>query len=362
MEKVFDIRLARDREALSDLLPEIDNRTFTISRKDFIDALTDIAFFLKNPDWMIYQWGAFQPISIGKKNQFVLGLVDALELGIAFRRLSVCTNFNHVIKGFFNPTQFYDARFEIRVALFFLSLPSTKEIVFSPEYEVRGHIKRPDFDVIMKDRTVTVECKRPNQFLSKALNKTQQIANHLKKAMDSACWPHHLRLEINIIGPIREQLSSFANKVIKKALKVNENKKENFLDSTVQGVVVKIDSPFRITDVTFSHDIMIIGEKPTGLLNPEATLLRVTSSRIGNQLSIHAGKCVNKALMQLPLTNDCLIFIGEVPFTIAINACERRLSEPAYSHILSIGVLYGDKLKFIHRKTDREMIKELNLI
>lgn len=361
MEKTFDIRLANDREALSDLLPEIDGRTFTVSKKEFLEALADLAFFFKNPEWMIYQWGSFRPIPIGEKGQFFLSIVDAIELGIALKRLSDCTNFNDVLKGFFNPSQFFDARFEVRAALFFLSLPTTKDVIFSPEYKVRGHIKRPDFDTIMKSKKITVECKSPNPFLSKALKKIGQIGTNFTKAMELVGWPDYLRLEINIINPFRGHLSSLASKIIKKALRINEDGKEEFLDENVQGFVLRKDSPFRITDVSLCHDIMNVGQTPTGLLNPEATYLRVASSRIEAQLSAQVGNCINKALKQLPEANDCIIIIEEVPFKVAQIACQRRFSDPTYSHVRAIGVLYEDGIKFIHRNIDKDFINELQL-
>ena len=362
MDKAFDLRLPNDREALAQFLPEIDGRVFSVSKEEFIESISDLAMFLNNPQWMIYQWGALLPIPIGEKGKFILGLYDAIELGVALRRLSGCANFSHILRGFFNPSQFFDARFEVRVALFFLSLPSIKELVFSPEYKVRGRIKRPDFDAIKETGKITVECKSPNPFLSKVLRRINQIGSHFKDAMELAKWPDHLRLEINIIGPFREQLSSLATKIVRRALKDYENGDEDFFDASLRVIVVKRDSPFRLTDVSFAHDIMIVGETPTGVLNPEATLLRVTSSRLENQLCANVGNCIKGALKQLPLINDCLIFIEEVPFSTAKIACQRRLSDPAYSHIRAIGVLYRDEVKFIFRDTDKDLMRELHLV
>ena len=70
MDQAFDLRLKNDREALTEFLPEIDGITFTISKKEFIEALTDLAYFLNNPDWMIYQYGSFLPI--GKKERSII--------------------------------------------------------------------------------------------------------------------------------------------------------------------------------------------------------------------------------------------------------------------------------------------------
>jgi hypothetical protein len=361
MEKAFDLRISNDREELAEFLPDIDGRRFTISKKEFIAALSDLAYFLNNPGWMIYQWGSFLPISLGKKGTFILGLVDAIELGIALRRLSSCTNFNKVLRGFFNPTQFLDTRFELRVALHFLSLRLIEELVFAPEYEVRGRIKRPDFDAIGKNINITVECKSPNPFLSRGLKRLRQIGDHLKNAMELARWPDHLRLEINIKGPFQGKISSPASKLVRKALEINNNGQDAFDDSIVQGIVVMKESPLRMTDVSLTHDIMTIGQTSTGLLNPNVTFLRVTSSHIENQLSTYVGNCINGALKQLPKSNNCIIFIEEVPFKIAQIACQRRLLDQAYSHILATGVLYADEIKYIHRKNETDFIKIMQL-
>src|SRR5947209_2516078 len=96
MDKAFDLRVSGDREALAELLPIIYDRSLSVPKTTFVQALADLAMFLENPDWMVYQWGAFQPIRCGRA-WLVLGLEAAVDLGIQLRRLSPYKGFDRLL-------------------------------------------------------------------------------------------------------------------------------------------------------------------------------------------------------------------------------------------------------------------------
>lgn len=146
MNEAFDLRLKKDREALAKFLPSIDNYTFTISRRDFIEALSSLSLFLREPEWMIYQCGTLGPIPVGT-SKLVFSLSRACELGIRLKGLSKFKDFEKLLVGFSNPTQFEDSCFEAKVAYWFSTLPTARDIVFSPNHLVNGKVKNPEFDV-----------------------------------------------------------------------------------------------------------------------------------------------------------------------------------------------------------------------
>lgn len=359
MKEAFDLRLSKDREALADLLPTIDNQTYSVPRQTFIEALADFSTFLGNPDWMIYQWGSLRPIPAGHSS-LVLNLYDACELGVHLKCLSQFANFDKFLEGFLNPPQFQDARFEAKVAYWFASLKTITNIVLWPEYTIRGRIKRPDFDATSRIGNISVECKRPHIYVQNASQKFQRLVAEFESAMKEKQWPSHLRLEIEFIAPIRESAKDLVQETLENALEVAKNGgQEFFIANTIHGFVVQRKSPFRIHNAKLGTDIMILDQdKATGLFNPGFTSLRVVNNHLDAQFAKSLGTRLRKALRQLSNTQDCIIFIGDAPYRIAKQACQRRLPDPAYRHVRAFGV-WDNELEFVFRKSDRDFVDAL---
>lgn len=359
MNKPFDIRVSTDRIALANHLPTIDNKTFDSTKQDFIDSLASLATYLKNPDWMIYQWGAFYPIPCGEINR-QLDLNAAIELGTQLRTLSNSINFKQHLDGFFNPTQFQDTIFETQVAYLFASLPSIKEIRFAQEHLVRDSLKKPDFDAVGNNSSVSVECKRPHMHIQEAVVNNNSFVNSVGTTMEENQWPDHLRLEIEILKPFRESIPSLASKVVETALMKIENQSERvFLFNSVHVHVLLRSSPFKIKKGNITTGKMILNRnEATKLDNPKFTALRVTNNRLDNHFAKSIGSRVNKALTQLPSYQPGYIFIGDVPFRILELVCKRRLEEPAYKNVKAFGVWDNSQFHLFYRPTDGEFIHD----
>jgi uncharacterized protein YaaR (DUF327 family) len=358
MNEAFDLRLKKDRETLANYLPTIDNYTFIISRRDFIEALSSLSLFLREPEWLIYQYGTLGPIPTGS-SKLVFSLSRACELGMWLRDLSIFRDFDKLLVGFSNPTQFEDSCFEAKVAHWFSTLPAVGDIIFSPSYLVNGRFKNPDFDVNGIYGSLTVECKQPHHYVQQAFQKFNNAVSEFQAAMKKREWPDHLRLEIEMIGNIKESLQILAQNTIDIALKTSKKwiKRFSYKD-TVRGFLVKRKSSFRITNVKVHTDIMIIGDKATGLLNPEFTILRVGTNRLDALQKKSIGSRIADALHQLSKDRDCIIFVGGVPYRIAEPACQDRLSDKAYSHVRAFGA-WDDELKFVYRRRDKAFIRSL---
>ena len=358
MNRPFDIRKEVERSALADLLPKIDQTQFNITHGEFLNALEAVSSLLKNPDWLVYQWGSFRPFDAGPA-KLILSLKDVISLGIQLRWLCKFTNFDMLLGGFFNPPQFEDTLFEVRVAYLFALLPAVKDLRFSPEYEIRGRLKRPEFEVETEYGRVCVECKRPHLFVQNAIQSLDRVAGHFKAAMSKHNWPADLRLEVEIKGPLSGNILEFIDRILEHGLNVGPR-----LDPIIVGPfcshVVQRDDSFRLPSAPWHTDTMILDKNvATCLLNPEFTALRVANYSLDFKFEKSVGIRINEALRQLPETEKCMIFIGGVSHRIAEPVCRKRFNDPVYNHIRAFGICEDTFPSLVFRQSDFALITGL---
>ena len=359
MDKAFDIRKESDRLALVDLLPTIDNTLFTISRNDFLNALANVAIFLNNPSWLVYQWGSFVPFDAGPA-KLVLSLKEIVDLGMQLSCLSKYHNFDRLLAGFSNPPQFEDTLFEVKVAYFFASLPTVTEIRFEPEYNVRGHFKHPEFAIEGRDGRICVECKRPHMFVQEAIRRLHRIRDAFHSAMVKQNWPSDLRLEVEIKGRLYGRVVELISTAVEEAIK-SRDIPGPIIIGPFQLYVVRRSNHFHIKSAPWHTDTMILEKGiATGLLNPEFTALRVADYSMDSRFERSVGSRINEALKQLPKTEKCMIFIGQVSPRIAVPICQKRLGDSVYTHIIAFGIWMIDDPypSLIYRQPDSKFIKE----
>ena len=358
MNRPFDIRKDVERSALADLLPKIDQTQFNITREEFLNALEAVSSFLKRPDWLVYQWGSFRPFNAGPA-KLILSLEDVITLGIQLRCLCKFTNFDMLLGGFFNPPQFQATLFEVRVAYLFALLPAVKDLRFSPEYEIRKRLKRPEFEVKTEYGRVCVECKRPHLFVQKAIQSLHTVADHFKTAMSEHNWPADLRLEIEIKGPLSGNILELIDIIIEQSLNVGPISDPIIMGPFCFQVVQRVDS-FRLPSAPWHTDTMILDKNiATGLLNPEFTALRVANYSLDSKFEKSVGIRINEALRQLPETEICMTFIGGVPHRIAEPVCRKRFGDPVYKHIRAFGIFEDTIPSLVFRQSDFALIKGL---
>ena len=351
MNRPFDIRKQVERSALADLLPKIDQAQFNITREEFLDALEAVSSFLKNPDWLVYQWGSFRPFDAGPA-KLILSLKDVITLGLQLRCLCKFINFDMLLGGFFNPPQFEDTLFEVRVAYLFALLPATNDLCFSPEYKIRGHLKRPEFEVETEYGCVCVECKRPHLFVQKALQSLHKVADHFKAAMSKHNWPADLRLEVEIKGPLSGNILEFIDRILEQSSKVGPRFDPIIVGPFYSYAERRYDS-FRLPSGPWHTDTMILDKNvATGLLNPEFTALRVANYSLDSKFEKSVGIRINEALRQLPETEKCMIFIGGVSPRIAEPVCRKRFNDKVYDHIRAFGICRNALQTLVFRKSD----------
>jgi hypothetical protein len=357
MERRFDLRNPSEREQLAAFLPAFDARVFNIPSDAFIQGLADVAEYLGNPEWLTYQWGILGPLRAGKRLLHV-ELERIILLGHELRSIAALSGFAEFIRPFSNISQFYDCLFEARIASMFARLNATSNMVLVPEHTVRGRLKRPEFDAETVVGSLSVECKQRNPSSHNIASRLGTVVDAVADAMDSSSWPDHLRLELEILRPLREQTSDFAAALIERAQRASIGSEFQYGGARV--FVVERTAPFRITQMQIGQDRM---NGPHGvsthLLNPAVTSLRVAFNDVAKRTASVIGAQITSALAQLPEDRYGLIFLGDAPLSAATLAIERRIGAAPYDNILAVGIFDSDQLHFVFREARRVMLQEL---
>jgi hypothetical protein len=358
MERKFDLRLQADRQELAAFLPSFDGRTIDIPPTIFVDALRDAAFFLGNPEWLTYQWGTVGPFRQGNNVQGV-ELRRLVELGLELRDLSRHKNFDALLSQFSNPSQFFDTMFEVRVASLFSRFITTERMEFSPPYTVRDRKKHPDFDVFNPLGLFTVECKRPHIFVQRATETFRSSANAIHEALKAVEWPHDLRLEVEIIAPLRELPESFAEAIVDSAVNLTQAGRTESTYGPARIIVVPRKSPFHINDVKFGHDVLLVDNEATGLFNLNKTMLRVAHKGLDHKFARSTSAKIAEALKQLPADHYGIIVLGDVPRRIADAAIKRRIEDRAYDKVVAFMIYEDEKFHFSYRTKRQKEVQQL---
>lgn len=336
----------------------IDNRMINIPCAIFVDALKDASEFLGNPEWLTYQWGIVGPFRDGI-NQTPIELSQIAQLGLELRDLSRHENFAALIAQFSNPTQFFDTMFEVRVASLFSRFNGTTRMCFAPLYVLRNHEKRPEFDVHNHLGLFTVECKQPHMFVQRAAQRFRTISKAVHEALKAAGWPNELRLEVKIMAPPQEAPESFGKSLVDSVYGAIQAGRGQVAYGTAEAFIVPRKSPYRITDVKFWEDVMIIDDEATGLLNPNKTMLRVADDTLDHKFARSTGARIAEALKQLPSDHWGIIVLGGMPRRIAEEAVAHRIGDRAYDDVVAFIIFEEEQFHFQYRPTNRKLIEDL---
>src|SRR5262249_34255150 len=156
--------------------------------------------------------GAFL-IPTGKGGR-IANLPQVLEIGQRLLRLSNFRGFSAFVRGFRNPAQFDATAFEAEAADHVSRLPRFGDLVFSPEYLVRGHTKHPDFDTYYSSsELVTAECKLPRLHLQQVYERAGQLQAVIDAEVQHRL-PSDKRLEIEILGPVSGSMQELATRLL----------------------------------------------------------------------------------------------------------------------------------------------------
>lgn len=358
MDAEFDLRLDQGRQSLATFLPHLDGRTLQVPPEEFVKGLERLAHFLGKPDWLTYQYGMVGPVLIGNVRH-PFDLAEMVELGLELDELSRHDNFAALLSGFGHFAQFLDTVFETHTASFFSRLELTKGLRFAPEHEVRGHLKRPEFDVVTADEIFSVECKRPNQFVQDAAITFNDTVDRIHDELRAADWPQDVRMEVLLTRGVRGSPSALAKRIVRRGLSARESGEAQFVEGPSLVFLVPMNAEFQIESPRFGHDVMTVDDEPTGLFNPRKTYLRVAHQNLDRRFASSAGARIAEALRQLPTKQRGIIALGGIPRRIAQEAIHPRLEDAAYDNILAFVVHEDHNFHFVYRSGDRGAVQNL---
>ena len=230
---------------------------------------------------------------------------------------------------------------------------------FAPLYVVRNHEKHPEFDVYNHLGLFTVECKQPHMFVQRAAVTSRSISHAVHEALKTVAWPQELRLEVKLLAPPRETPESFAKALVNSVLSAIQTGRGQAVYGAAEAFIVPRKSPYRITDVKFWQDVMIIDNEATGLLNPNKTMLRVADDTLDHKFARSTGAKITEALKQLPSDHYGIIALGGMPRRIAEDAIACRIGDRAYDNVLTFMIFKEENFHFRYRTANQEVVQQL---
>jgi len=335
MEAVFDLRNPSDRERIADELPVVDEIQYSITKEQFLDALDAAVDLLPQNLPLQYRYGM---IPIHRTAGRIYTLV---KLGLWFRSLSGCERFVSLLKGFANPTQFWDAYFEARVAAYFKSAPGIHALLFSPEVVARGRRKYPDFLVTSAVGHLLVECKQLRFSEAKVSRKFRADVQTIEEARTRSDWPEEYCLEVEFLGPQREMLSTLAPKLIAAGINVAREGGGSFEIGNLRASVRHRDTRFQ-TDLQrrgLHSAVVRCPGHAVSLADPRHTPLRAYRGDVDRKYLRLLRAAINDARKQLPPDQNAAICIGDMPLRVATERLDLFIKEtdlPRHIRLLSL--------------------------
>lgn len=333
--------LARFRQAAQTALPE-DLAQETLAS---IEALRS---YLSSPRWLTWRpdIGSGFLVPAGDGDSYFLSILEAVGLGLQLGRLERCPGFDQFIGGFQNPPQFQDTLFEATAAD--LCHRKVGPVSFGPEYEVRGHRKRPEFETASPFGNIVHECKNGDELDRQYTDQLDRFSKVLRSELrEGRGLGGGLRLEVELLGPFPSDSQKVAKDIVSTARGWGTaNMGRPFSTSPARAVV----SPLAVPPMLHASDFV----------EPQADL---SVYRLGPGLEAARAKALgalmSDALTQLPEDKPGLIWIRTTAGDPARLAAQRRLVDPAYEHVLGICIQAQHGLQVVHRKPPDEPLPEL---
>lgn len=352
----FDITTAAGRRDLAGRHVSIP-RDDTLSAAQIESGLESLVEYLGPQPWMTWRWGGFN-IPNGHRSTRATNAGEAAQLGLDLAAVAHCRGFAELLKGFGNPTQFDDAMFEARMARWCLERPAVKSLRFSPEYKVRGHRKRPDFEIATPIGRIVCECKRLHLGGGDFVARLNKISAAFDNAIKTVNVPEDVRLEVEVQDRITGDLNRAAMDACTAVMGTPVGqllRRGPFLIGRSEvGKPPVHESSWEVQSARVR-----VGETPVGI-TPEYTYLLVSSPWMERAISRAMGSLVNTAHRQLAAQHQGMIFVAGSR-RYGKSAAASRLLDPAYEHCITIATVHGNDIDFARRDIDRTTIEWLFL-
>lgn len=357
--RTLDIRTVKDREYLIGIIQKNSNWA-NIRIDDIKDGLEFFINNLQNTDWLIMYPSIPEEIGhfvIGDRHKIHVSLREIILAGYKLKSLSVCKGFEHLLSGFFSEKQFKDTLFEIDVAYYCFTRPKTKSLIFFPEYNVRNHIKHPEFLIISEAGELVCECKNLHPSEHNYFKRFNNLFKIINSHIESLTIPNDIRVDIHFNAAPKGDLNKLGALIKSKTeemIKHNVSKVDEF--DSVQLYVGKRREKPRFESFHLATQSITVGNTPTSL-SSENAYLRISSDRFDSYLIKMVGNAIKDAKSQLPEIMDCAIFLNLSRLEFAEKAVDLRIGTDEYKHILVYG-LWTNQLNFRFRKKDRQKVTD----
>jgi len=296
----LDLRIEGHRRILFEVV-ESQPETGLVADAEFERGIENLARFFPSASWLKLQRYSPNSLSVrtGIRKTSLLPLERAVALGLVLGKLEECERFEEFMKGFNNPTSFFDTVFEAQAANYCLS--KGFPLRFGPEYSVRGQLKHPDFEVSTPIGTLVCECKSGHEADYKYVRILDRFTGALDDmAKQSGGVPDDRRLEVHITGPIRVDWGRLATEIVQRVLPAGKLPSDQIVTVGPCSVAMPMrDSPPAFTWSGLVSVRVVVGATPVGITE-EYQHLRVSSSRLHRQQVKLAGSLIADALSQLP--------------------------------------------------------------
>jgi hypothetical protein len=223
-----------------------------------------------------------------------------IRLALQLNELRWRKGFSDLSVGLKNPTQFLSTIFEVDCMSYMASLPGVGDVEISPEVQVAGKTKRPDFKLTGANFELYCECKSMASVnrgvRSKALRLSRLVTADVEKII-----PDGLRLEIAIQKLPRDWNNGLRERILGVAI------------ATVQQNAVSIPLHLKYGKSEFWAKLCRSGDPPhyTGCLVASAAPEGQGKFVVYEWLDLREAtkSLMRDALTQVPLESDALVHI-----------------------------------------------------
>lgn len=334
---LYNLNECSDRGALADFLTANYDNLFVLNREKMVEAMTIASRHLGRPQWLScsLSTGMVGPYVLGKTKTF-MPFQALLQFGLHLLRLSEQANFNALVSQLKNLPQLRATMFEARIADYFLNTPEVLAIEFANEYGVRGHKKRPDFDILGEGFRKSVECKTFDHQASQAQTKIDRILHFFGEYVKITGWQEDIRMELELTSPPAGNLEAFVRGIVDKTFEMIKTDTCSYSRDGVFLYVGSRNDDLRIVSQSpyISNTVRITDQtrRPLQITAKEANY-RIVLSYLERQALNTISSAIQKARRQLPDEHAGLIVLGEAPQVLLSASIGRRINDATYNNI-----------------------------
>jgi len=351
ISKILDLNLQSDRRLLFDAAHGAPSVLSLLNR-----CLEDYLGYFNEPHWrMVYPGGLAGIVNIvvakdRSQGHELLNLLTATE---ALLKLKKYRGFVRLIRGLRDPASVAATLFEIAAANWCNDRSVTLSLEFSPDVQVKDHIKRPDFSWTTTVGHLYCECKSAHEFENSFMKRFQELSKVINAAYNMyEPWDSSLRLDVRLDGSAKNGVERRLRNVISQVAAGRASNLANttvYRDQEVTAMLCKRDHLIPQESDSIMTRSVKVGPTPTELRGPDAhknTHLSFTIS-IARERQRAAARLLKEARTQMPKDMTGAIFIDVGGINAVQKDFETRICHPAYNNTPWVSLWVGCEIATI---------------